>query len=83
MTNRSMLLGLAEIDVALRARWWVCRVPADSNPADGPSRPGWCGTTLGHEAVRDELVWPRFLTEGLKGVRSCFANPRKGARLRV
>eukprot|EP00971_Amphidinium_carterae_P264475 5246477-Amphidinium_carterae.1 len=46
LSNRQMLLEIATLDANLRARWWICRVPTQSNPADAPSRMQ-CGTFPG------------------------------------
>eukprot|EP00971_Amphidinium_carterae_P197261 3915415-Amphidinium_carterae.3 len=65
LSNRQMLLEIAKLDASLKARWWVCRVPTQSNPADAPSRLQSSFFPGRQMMAQDKPVWPAFLTEGL------------------
>eukprot|EP00971_Amphidinium_carterae_P294794 5853453-Amphidinium_carterae.1 len=64
LSNRQMLLEIATLDAIIRGRWWICRVPTQSNPADAPSRMHGCNFPGGQKVALDEPVWPKFLTLG-------------------
>eukprot|EP00971_Amphidinium_carterae_P316144 6284113-Amphidinium_carterae.2 len=42
MTNKQMLLEW-RMDADIKARWWVCRVPTQSNPAGSSGAEGGTG----------------------------------------
>eukprot|EP00971_Amphidinium_carterae_P212526 4217578-Amphidinium_carterae.1 len=42
-----MQMEVAMLDASIKARWWVCRVPTFSNPADAPSRMQRCSSPEG------------------------------------
>ena len=58
LASRELLRSLAVIDLEVAGRFWVSRVPTNSNPADSPSRGCWRRLIQWLPGVRDAPIWP-------------------------
>ena len=58
LASRELLRCLAVVDLEIAGRFWVSRVPTNSNPADLPSRGCWKSLLRWLPGVRDTPIWP-------------------------